>query len=64
MTFGDMPEKGMDDPASYFIPGGSILDRDLTKIHPIDLNETHQVQVFIGHAVNESSVGKKQWLHR
>ncbi len=63
MTFGDMPEKGMDDPSSYFIPGGVILDRDLSKIHPIDLNDPAQIQEFIAHSYYDYSVGKKKGLH-
>ena len=34
MTYGDFPEKGMDDPSTWLIPAGAILDRDLTTIHP------------------------------
>ena len=63
MTFGDMPEKGMDDPSSYFIPGGVILDRDLSKIHPIDLNDPSQIQEFISHSYYDYSVGKDKGLH-
>ncbi len=48
MTFGDFPAKGMDDPASLLIPAGVILDRDLTKIHPVDLNDPAQMQEFVG----------------
>ncbi|MGD2119953.1 MAG: nickel-dependent hydrogenase large subunit [Chromatiales bacterium] len=63
LTFGDMPEKGMDDPSSYFIPGGAILDRDLSRIHPIDLNDPAQVQEFIAHSWYDYSVGKDKGLH-
>ncbi len=63
LTFGDMPEKGMDDPSSYFIPGGAILDRDLSKIHPIDLNDPDQIQEFIAHSYYDYSVGKDKGLH-
>ena len=37
MTYGDFPEKGMSDPATYLIPSGVILNRDLSTIHPVDL---------------------------
>ncbi len=63
LTFGDMPEKGMDDPASYFIPGGAILDRDLSTIHPIDLNDPEQVKEFIAHSYYDYSTGKDSGLH-
>jgi hydrogenase large subunit len=63
MTFGDMPEKGMDDPSSYFIPSGAILDRDLSKIHPVDLNDPEQIKEFIAHSYYDYSSGKDVGLH-
>jgi len=63
MTFGDMPETSMDDPSSYFIPSGVILDRDLTKIHPLDLNDPEQVKEFIAHSYYDYSAGKEAGLH-
>lgn len=63
MTFGDMPSNGMDDPSSFFIPSGAILDRDLTRIHPVDLNDRDQIQEFIAHSYYEYSDGKEAGLH-
>ena len=63
LTFGDMPEKGMDDPSSYFIPSGAILDRDLTTIHPVDLNDAEQIKEFIAHSWYDYSTGKESGLH-
>ncbi|MBT3205552.1 MAG: nickel-dependent hydrogenase large subunit [Gammaproteobacteria bacterium] len=63
MTFGDMPETSMDDPSSYFIPGGVILDRNLSKIHPLDLNDPEQVKEFIAHSYYDYSAGKEAGLH-
>ena len=63
LTFGDFPAKGMSDPSSYLIPSGVILDRDLSKIHPIDMNAEGEIQEFVSHAWYEYSVGKEQGLH-
>jgi len=63
LTFGDFPAKGMSDPSSYMIPSGVILDRDLSKIHPIDLNAEGEIQEFVSHAWYEYSVGKEKGLH-
>ena len=63
LTFGDFPAKGMSDPSSFMIPSGVILDRDLSKIHPIDLNAESEIQEFVSHAWYEYSVGKRQGLH-
>ena len=63
LTFGDFPAKGMSDPSSYMIPSGVILDRDLSKIHPIDMNAEGEIQEFVSHAWYDYSVGKEQGLH-
>ena len=63
LTYGDFPEKGMDDPASYLIPAGIILDRDLTAIHPVDLQAADEIQEYVAHSWYDYSVGKEQGLH-
>lgn len=63
LTFGDFPEKGMDDPGSFLIPSGAILGRDLSTIHPVDLEADDQVQEFIAHSWYDYSQGKDQGLH-
>jgi hydrogenase large subunit len=63
MTYGDFPEKGMDDPASFLIPSGVILDRDLSRIHPVDLNADDQIQEFVAHSWYDYSAGKDNGLH-
>ncbi len=63
LTFGDFPAKGMSDPASYLIPSGVILDRDLSKIHPINFDAEAEIQEFVSHAWYKYSVGKEKGLH-
>jgi len=63
LTFGDLPEKGMDDPSSYFIPTGAILDRDLSTIHPVDMTAEGEIQEFVGHSWYDYSGGKDEGLH-
>ena len=63
MTFGDFPEMGMDDPSSYLIPGGVILNRDLSAIHDLDLNAEGEIQEFVSHAWYDYSDGKHKGLH-
>jgi hydrogenase large subunit len=36
MAYGDFPMTASDHPGNLFLPGGVILDRDLSKIHPVD----------------------------
>ena len=63
LTYGDFPEKGMDEPSSWLIPSGAILDRDLTRIHPVDLNNSQEIQEFVSHSWYDYSAGKNQGLH-
>ncbi|MFZ1772547.1 MAG: nickel-dependent hydrogenase large subunit [Rhizobiaceae bacterium] len=63
MTVGDFPAKGMDDPSSWFIPSGAILNRDLSHIEPVDLNDPSQVQEFVSHSWYDYSGGKDKGLH-
>ena len=63
MCYGDLPAKGMSDPASYMIPAGVILDRDLSTIHPVDLNNADEIQEFVSSSWYDYSGGKAQGLH-
>ena len=63
LTYGDFPSAGYDDPTSWLIPSGAILDRDLSKIHEIDLYDEAQVQEFVGHSWYDYEGGKDVGLH-
>ncbi|MGJ4898356.1 MULTISPECIES: nickel-dependent hydrogenase large subunit [unclassified Bradyrhizobium] len=63
LTYGDFPEKGMDDPASWLIPAGAILNRDLTTIHPVDMNNSEEIQEFVSHSWYGYATGKDKGLH-
>ncbi len=63
LTYGDFPEQGMDDPASYLIPAGVIMDRDLSTVHEVDLHAKEQIQEYIAHSWYDYDAGKQQGLH-
>ena len=63
LTFGDFPEKGMDDPASFMIPSGAILNRDLTTIHDVDMNAADEIQEYVSHSWYDYQGGKQAGLH-
>jgi len=63
MTYGDFPEKGMDDPASYLIPPGVILDRDLSTIHEVDMHASDQIREYVAHSWYDYDGGKNEGLH-
>ena len=63
LTYGDFPEKGMDDPSSYLIPPGVILDRDLSTVHEVDMNDADQINEYVSHSWYDYSGGKNEGLH-
>jgi len=63
MCYGDLPAKGMSDPSSYMIPAGVILNRDLSTIHPVDMNNADEIQEFVSSSWYDYSGGKDQGLH-
>ena len=65
LTYGDFPTagKGMSDPSSYLVPGGAILNRDLTTIHEVDMNDPSQIQEFVAHSWYDYDGGKSTGLH-
>jgi hydrogenase large subunit len=63
LTYGDFPATGLDDPSTRLIPGGAILNRDLSTIHPVDLNDPKHVQEFVAHSWYDYADGKDSGLH-
>ncbi len=63
LTYGDFPEKGMNDPSSYLIPPGMILNRDLTTVHEVDMHDKEQIQEYVAHSWYDYSSGKDVGLH-
>ena len=45
------------------LPRGAILNRDLSRIHPVDLYDPAQIQEFVSHAWYDYSGGKTVGLH-
>ncbi len=63
MTYGDFPENGLNDPSSYLIPSGVILDRDLSTIHDLDIEAEDEIQEFVSHSWYDYKAGKDSGLH-
>jgi hydrogenase large subunit len=63
MSFGDFPTNGYNNPDSFKMPRGVILNRDLSKIHEVKAEDTDQIQEFINNSWYEYSKGDKTGLH-
>ena len=44
LCYGDFPTGDTNDIASFLVPRGVILDRDLSTIHEVDLHEESQIE--------------------
>lgn len=63
LCYGDFPEDGTDDVSKLLVPRGVILDRDITKIHELDLNAEDQIQEYVAHSWYDYKGGKEKGLH-
>jgi len=63
MAYGDLPVNGYADVEKFKFPRGVILNRDLSKIHPIDGKNPQEVQEYIAHSWYEYSDGDKAGKH-
>ncbi|AGA92012.1 Ni,Fe-hydrogenase I large subunit [Thioflavicoccus mobilis 8321] len=63
LCYGDLPAGAALDPATFLFPRGVILDRDLSRIHDVDLHADDQIQEFIAHSWYEYGDGNDQGLH-
>jgi hydrogenase large subunit len=63
LTYGDFPALGSQDPASFLIPRGAILARDLSHINAVDLTAPEDIQEFVAHSWYDYSGGKELGLH-
>lgn len=63
LSFGDLPSKSFWDTDSYLIPRGVVLGRDLSTVHPIDLDADAEIQEFVSHSWYTYSQGDATGLH-
>ena len=63
LCYGDLPATSMDEPDSFFLPAGIILNRDLSTVHPVDMNNNEEIQEYVSHSWYDYSAGKESGLH-
>jgi hydrogenase large subunit len=62
MTYGEFPVDGRIG-SPLLIPRGAILNRDLGRIHEVDLNADEQIKEYVAHSWYDYAGGKDQGLH-
>jgi hydrogenase large subunit len=60
MCYGAYPQRNVKDPTNFFFPRGIILNRDLTKIYPVD---PENVTEYVAHSWYEYSAGSSIAKH-
>ncbi len=63
MSYGDFPEKGINDVKSLLWPRGVILNKDLSNVMDVDPRDTAQIKEEIGHSWYTYSKGADKGLH-
>ncbi|MCB1761788.1 MAG: nickel-dependent hydrogenase large subunit, partial [Gammaproteobacteria bacterium] len=63
LCYGDLPATNMRDRDSFLFPPGVILDRDLSRVHEIDMHDKAQIQEYVAHSWYNYSTGKETGLH-
>ncbi len=63
LCYGDFPSTRMDDIDSFLVPRGAILNRDLTTVHEVDLNDDNQIKEYVSHSWYDYKGGKDKGLH-
>jgi len=63
LCYGDFPSGETDDVSKLMVPRGAILNRDLSTIHEVNLDDPEQVQEYVAHSWYDYSGGKDKGLH-
>ena len=63
LSYGDFPLHGYAGIEDFMSPRGIVLDRDLSKVHPVDANSPDEIKEYIYHSWYKYTQGDKAGLH-
>lgn len=63
LAYGDLSTTSYREPGNYKFPAGAILNKDISKIHEVDLRKDNEVQEFISHSWYDYAGGDGVGLH-
>ncbi|MCL2340852.1 MAG: nickel-dependent hydrogenase large subunit [Proteobacteria bacterium] len=63
LSYGDFPNVGYGTPDSFKMPRGVVLNRDLSKVHPVDANSPDEIKEYITHSWYKYGAGDDAGLH-
>lgn len=63
LSYGDFPLHGYAGIEDFMSPRGIVLDRDLSKVYPVDANSPDEIKEYIYHSWYKYTEGDKAGLH-
>lgn len=63
LSYGDFPIHGYAGVEDFLTPRGIVLDRDLSRVHPVDANSPEEIKEYIYHSWYKYTEGDKAGLH-
>lgn len=63
LAYGDMPMYEYNTPDTYKMPRGIVLNRDLSRVYPVDANSSEEIKEYIYHSWYRYTEGDKAGLH-
>lgn len=63
LAFGDFPLYGYSDVDDFHMPRGIVMNRDLSKVHPVDATSPDEIKEYIYHSWYTYKAGDKAGLH-
>ena len=63
LAYGDLPTRGYNDPASFLLPRGAILGRNLNEIHEVNGKAEKEIEEYIAHSWYKYGAGDGAGLH-
>lgn len=63
LSYGDFPLHGYAGIEDFMSPRGIVLDRDLSKVHPVDANSPDEIKEYIYHSWYKYTQDDKAGLH-
>jgi hydrogenase large subunit len=63
LCYGDFPTGATGDIDKLLVPRGVILDRDISTVHDLDLDDADQIQEYVSHSWYDYEEGKDKGLH-
>lgn len=63
LCYGDFPTGATSDIDKLLVPRGVILDRDISTVHDLDLDDADQIQEYVSHSWYDYEEGKDKGLH-